>query len=139
MAGVLYTVCLYYRGILWIFYVLYSTLLHLPPSDSIVLEDCYNYDIGSQTFEQLGSISSTDSARSHPHLARSYQLTAIDLNRYPARSHPQSSRSYPLSARSHPHSARSHPHAASSHPRSARSHPQYIYYYILSIYVNMYF
>jgi hypothetical protein len=80
-------------GIFWIFsfYVRYSTLLHLPPSDSTVPED----------------------AGIEP---RTVATTALAVRRSN-----HSARSHPLSARSHPHSARSHPHSARSHPLWMRS------------------
>jgi hypothetical protein len=63
-----------------------------------------------------------NSARSHPHLARShpdqvclplhYSYMSLNLIHNSARSHSQPAISHPHSARSHPHSARSHPDSA---------------------------
>jgi hypothetical protein len=69
-------------------YVRYSSLLHLPPSDSTVSEDA-------------GIETRTVTTRSHPQSARSHPQSA--------RSHPQSDKSHPQSAKSHPQSARFHP------------------------------
>ncbi len=78
-----------------LFKVLYSTLLHLSPQDSIL--------------------------RLNPGLLRlRHRLsdpltTRLELIYNSARSHP-------ISARSHPHSARPHPRSARTHTHSARSH-----------------
>jgi hypothetical protein len=107
-------------GFFWIFYVLYSTLLHLPPLRLHCVGGCWDRtqdccDLAVRRFNHSAR-SHPHSARSHPHSARSYP--------HSARSYPHSARSHPHSARSYPHSARSYPHSARSHPHSARSHPQ---------------
>ncbi len=102
----------YQRDIFWIFssYVLYSTLLHLPPLRFYCVggywdrtQDCFDFGIDSQqTPKSQGLISSTFrldlihcSARSHPQSARSHSPARLDLIHNSARSHPQSARSHP--------------------------------------------
>jgi hypothetical protein len=108
-----------------IFYVQYSTLLHLPPHRFHCVGENAGIEPRTVATTALAIRRSNNSARSHPHSARSHPLTA--------RFHPHSARSHPLSARFHPHSARSHPLSARFPPHSARSHPHLIYYY-LSVY-----
>jgi hypothetical protein len=74
------------QGDFWIFcFVLYSTLLHLPPSDTTVSEDA---GIEPRTVATLA--------------------LAVRRSNHSARSRPQSARSHPQSARSHPQTTRSH-------------------------------
>jgi hypothetical protein len=78
------------RGIIWIFFfVLYSTLLHLPLLRFYCVGGCWDRTVATSALA----------------VRRSNQL---------ARSNIQSARS----ARYHPQSARSHPHSARSHPPS---------------------
>jgi hypothetical protein len=55
------------------FFVLYSTLLHLPPSDSTVSTDA-GTEPRTVATGALAIRRSTHLARSHPHLARSHPL-----------------------------------------------------------------
>ncbi len=92
-----------------LFSVFYSTLLHLPPSDSIVSEDAGTEPrtVATLAFAVPDALA-----------------TRLDLIHHSARSHPHSAISHTRdSARSHTHSDRSHQHSAKSHPHSARSHP----------------
>ncbi len=116
------------RHLIYVLYsVLYSTLLHLPPLRFQCVGRCWvlRWVSDAKTarldlIHSLGQISSTYSARSHPH-------TRLDLIQYSAVSHPHTRLDLiQYSAVSHPHSARSHPpplgQISSTH-HSARSHP----------------
>ncbi len=119
--------------IFFLFYVRYSTLLHLPPLKFHCVGGCWD---GTQDYiatlaltARRSKHSSTELAwfrphsdRSNPHSAKSYPHTDW-THPHSARSHPHSARSNPHSAKSHPHSARSHLHSARSNPHSAKSHP----------------
>jgi hypothetical protein len=110
------------REILYILYVLYSTLFHLPTLGFPCVgrycyrsQDCCDYTA-------LAVRRSNYSANSHPYSAKSHPHSAT-FHPHSAKSHPHLAKSHPHSAKSHPHSAKSHPHSGKSHPQSAKSHP----------------
>ncbi len=112
-------------------YVLYSTLLHLPPLRFHCVGGCWDRAQDSCDFgvaiRRSSHLATTHprpatSHDSHPHTATSHPPSATS-HPHSASSHPHSATSHRHSAASHPHSAASHPHSAASHPHSATSHP----------------